>query len=92
MDAIYFLGDEGVPYLVKLAEDPDEFVAGQAKRFLANECLDAYFDTSAPASSIHELEKTQTGFGCYSLPQAKAYRCLYDYYEEHFHQLGQWHY
>lgn len=92
VDAIYFLGDEGIPYLIKLAEDPDEFVAGQAKRFLANECLNTYFDTSAPASSIHELEKTQTGFGCYSLPQAKAYRCLYAYYEEHFHQLGQWHY
>ena len=92
VEAIYFLGDEGIPYLVKLADDSDKIVAGQAKRFLANECLDIYYDTSYPFSSVGELDKIYTGFGSYSLPKAKAYRCLHNYCEENPDFLKQWRY
>lgn len=90
VEAIYCLGDEGIPYLVKLTHIQDEFVAGQAKRYLANECLDTYFDLSYPASSVRELVKMDTAFGSYSIPKAKAYKCLYDYYEENPDLFSQW--
>ena len=90
VEAIYHLGDEGVPYLVKLTDAPDEFVAEQATYYLANDCLDTYFDLSYPTSSAQDLVRMDSGFSGYSIPNATAYKCLSDYYEENFDYILQW--
>lgn len=92
VDAIYHLGDEGVPYLVKLTEAPDAHIANRATRYLANQCMEDYFYNIQQKPSLEQLKSGEkdTGFGSYSIPRAKAYKCLYDYYEENLDYANLW--
>ena len=87
VEAIYHLGDEGIGYLVKLTNAPDWYVAEQAADYLANECLDTYFDLSYPTDSAQDLVKKDSGFSSYTIPKATAYQYLYDYYAENFDSI-----
>ena len=84
---LYHLGDEGIPYLVKLAEGENTELAKQAKNYLAKAYLWDYFDNMQHEKDFtaEELQKNQTynGFSYFSLPKAAAYESLYDFIENH---------
>jgi len=81
------LGDEGIPYLVKLADCDDVEVADNAREELKWIYKYNYFEPdyeNAPRT-VEELKKWElnTEFSRYSLPRAAAYNSLYDYYGRH---------
>lgn len=84
--ALYDLGDEGIPYIVKLTEDADEKVAGTARRCLANAYLFDYFDAMEDknAVSLEELRQNakNKGFSYFSIPRTEAYDSLFRFAEE----------
>ena len=85
VEAIYFLGDEGIPYLIKLVDSPDAAVSAEAAHCLAKAYRYDYFEDVAHIRhlTVEELKQHQidTGFSQYSIPKARAYKCLYDYLE-----------
>ncbi len=86
IQALYTLGDEGIPYITKLASDKDPSVAERAKRYLAKAYLRDYFDNMAGVETIkiEDLQKNEkdSKISAFSLPRAKAYDSLYRYLEE----------
>ncbi len=84
--ALYSLGDEGIPYVVKLADDSDPNVSFEAKRYLADAYIYDYFEDMQDAEyfTAHDLRKQRKdkGFARFSLPKAEAYESLYEYIEE----------
>lgn len=80
------LGDEGIPYIVKLAGDEDTQVAQTAKEYLSTAYLYHYFDNmwTAESFTVDTLKKNEKnqGFSCYSIPRAVAYNSLYKYIEQ----------
>ena len=85
VEAMYDLGDEGIPYLVKLAEGSDQALAERAERYLAKAYVYDYFDNLRHMKfTVSDLEenKRYTGFQCFSIPRARAYECLYTVLEE----------
>ncbi len=83
--ALYDLGDEGIPYLVELAEkDPD--YGREAMTYLANAYLYDYFDNMRYKDdfTVEELKENQkhTEFGYYSIPKQRAYNSLYEFVEK----------
>ena len=87
VEAMYTLGDEGIPYVVKLTSDKNPVVAQKAKRYLAKAYLQDYFDTvdNSHPFTVEQLRKTEkdNGFFAFSLPRAAAYDSLYRYLREH---------
>ena len=87
VEAMYNLGDEGIPYIVKLADDVDPPVARVAKHYLAKAYLRDYFEgmTGVKTFTIADLQKNEkdSEVSRFSLPRAAAYESLYDYLEEH---------
>ncbi|MBO5852890.1 MAG: DUF4173 domain-containing protein [Clostridia bacterium] len=86
INALYELGDEGVPYIVKLTEDKDYFVSESAKKYLARAIVYNYFedlfeDSDLSASSLKEKEK-EKGFERFSIPKAIAYESIYQFLEQ----------
>jgi hypothetical protein len=85
--ALYDLGDEGVPYLAKLADDKDEKVVKEAKKYLAQAFAFDYFEDmhNAMVFSPDTLKgKEKYGsFGHFSLPRKAAYQSLYTFLTEH---------
>ena len=83
VQAIYFLGDEGVPYLAKLTKDNDYVVARQAKRYLHSCYRYDYFDgpDNFTVKELREKDK-RSGLDGFNIPNAIAYDVLYDYIEE----------
>lgn len=84
--AMYDLGDEGIPYLVKLAKSNDNNVSYQAERYLAEAYMFDYFEGLQNANyfSAEKLDKYRkySGFDSYSIPKEQAYNALYGYIEE----------
>jgi len=85
VEALYNLGDEGIPYLVKLAEGNDETLSRAAEYYLAQAYVYDYFDNLEQREfTLSDLQKNQkeTDFQYLSIPQARAYKCLYTFLEE----------
>ncbi len=87
IEALYDLGDEGIPYIVHLAADENKAVAQGAKRYLAEAYLYDYFDDMADAKqfTVDELKQNRKdkGFERFSIPKAVAYDSLYQFLEDH---------
>lgn len=86
VDALYNLGDEGIPYIVKLASCNREGAAREAQKYLAQAYLYDYFDDmenaeNFTAEDLKQNRKTK-GFEHFNLPEAKAYDSLYEFLEE----------
>ncbi len=85
INAIYELGDEGVPYLTRLAKSKDKNVSTTAKNYLYECYHGEYFKSNLPHDSIsaEKLRNYQkhTGFKALSLPKIQAYKALYEYWE-----------
>lgn len=83
--ALYDLGDEGIPYIVKLACSKEEDIAHEAQRYLAEAYLYDYFDDMQYAEdfTVDDLKQNQKikGFERLSIPKAKAYDKLYEFIE-----------
>ena len=90
VDELRDLGPDGVPYIVKLTEDPNPKVATRADEVLYDLCYDYYeydydFDSAGTRSSswapIFDFSvKTQSGFNRWNIPVAKAYEALDAYF------------
>ncbi len=95
IDALYNLGDEGIPYIIKLVSDADNHTAAQAHRYLAEAYLYDYFDDMQDAESftVSDLKKNQINkdFECFSIPKYVAYDKLYEFIENNpwFSQMCQ---
>ena len=85
--ALYNLGDEGIPYVVKLADDKNASVKKQAKQYLAEAYLYDYFvfEDTPKSFTVADLQKVEAGseFSQFSLPRAEAYDSLYMYLEKY---------
>ncbi|MBR3843923.1 MAG: DUF4173 domain-containing protein [Clostridia bacterium] len=84
LQALYDLGDEGIPYLVTLASGKD-IVAPQAQTYLATAYLYDYFDDMENTEffTVDDLKENQKnkGFQYFSIPKAAAYDRLYEFIE-----------
>lgn len=85
IETLYNLGDEGIPYVVKLACSKDKDVAQEAQRYLVEAYFYDYFDDMERSEkfSVEDLKKNQKdkGFSYFSIPKAKAYDELYNFIE-----------
>lgn len=85
VSAIYELGDEGVPYLVLLAESRDSEVRSDAKDYLYECYREKYYSEDIPESNFksEKIEKYRKykGLDRLSLPKIRAYNALYEYLE-----------
>lgn len=85
--AMYRLGDEGIPYVVKLADSTDVEVAEEAREWLEEAYRYDYFDNRGEQDprtlDLLQAREYGAGFSHYSLPRAEAYESLYAYYESH---------
>ena len=86
INQLYELGDEGIPYIVKLTCSDEEQTAKQAGKYLAEAYLYDYFDDMRNAEyfTLEDLHKNQKnkGFERFSIPKYKAYESLYEFIEE----------
>ncbi len=85
VEAMYSLGDEGIPYLAKLAAGSDETLSRAAEYYLAQAYVYDYFENLEHQKfTLSDLQKNQkeTGFQYFSIPSARAYECLYTFLEE----------
>ncbi len=84
--ALYELGDEGIPYVIRIACSKDENVAPAAQKYLAEAYLYDYFDDMQYALdfTIDDLKEKQMnkGFERFSIPKANAYNELYKFIEK----------
>lgn len=78
---IYKLGDEGIPYLVKLTEDKDEEVVTLAHTYLEKAITNRYYNTDYNYfKGEYTIEgKRFDSFDNYSISRAKAYKLLDEY-------------
>lgn len=85
VEAMYNLGDEGIPYLTKLACSKDSEVALEAQRYLAIVYTEDYFVDmyNLDEFDAKTLEKHQkyTGFSYFNIPRNRAYKALYKFIE-----------
>jgi len=86
VEALYQLGDEGIPYIVKLASSNDVIVSSEAQTHLREAYLYDYFDNmeNAVSFTVDELKenKKTKGVECYMIPKHRAYHSLYEYIED----------
>jgi len=82
VDAIYDLGDEGIPYLVKLADDDDAMVSRIAENRLEFAVKYDYYDFYYENGSYVLGEKYYDDIGEYSIARASAYEALEEYIED----------
>lgn len=87
VEAMYNLGDEGIPYITQLAYSENGVISREAKECLAQAYIYDYFDGTgydAQDFSIDDLTKNQKdkGFERFSIPKAAAYSELYEYIEK----------
>ena len=83
--ALYGLGDEGIPYLVALAQnDPD--YGREAMTYLSNAYLYDYFEDMKykDTFTLEELKENRKwkAFGYFSIPKQRAYNSLYEFVEK----------
>lgn len=87
IEAIYNLGDEGIPYVVRLACSKDEMIADEAKEYLSYAyCDNVYFDNIKCTDNftVDDLKQNQKqkGFEQFSIPRDNAYDALYNFLEK----------
>lgn len=85
VQAMYALGDEGIPYLIKLTSAEDAAIGNEAKHCLAKAYLYDYFEgmqhtQNFTAEDLRAKQKSK-GFEQFSIPKASAYESLYEYIE-----------
>ncbi len=86
VEAMYNLGDEGVPYLTKLACSKNKDVANDAQYYLAKAYMEDYFEDMHFAEgfdtqALREHQKYKS-FSYFSLPKSRAYNMLYSFLEK----------
>lgn len=86
VEAIYNLGDEGIPYLAKLACSKKTDIAKDAQHYLAKAYIEDYFEDMdfAEGFDVQALRERQKykGFSFFNLPRNKAYNTLYRFLED----------
>ena len=87
IEAIYNLGDEGIPYITRLAYSKDKMIADEAKEYLSYAyCDNVYFDNIKCTDNftVDDLKQNQKqkGFEQFSIPRDKAYDALYTFLEK----------
>lgn len=86
VQAMYELGDEGIPYVARLTYCVDEAVAAPAKERLVDAYLYDYFEGMESAGGITvealRAREKDKGFAHFSFPRQTAYDTLYRYVEE----------
>lgn len=86
IEALYDLGEEGIPYIVKLATDSDASVKKTARQYLAKAYLRDYFEGVEELQSftVEDLQKRETDgkVSQLNLPKIEAYDSLYGYLRE----------
>lgn len=86
VDALYNLGDEGIPYIIALTEDTDFDTAQNAKQYLVEAYWFDYFDNMQGEHdltvSVLKRNEKHTGFSYFSVPRAKAYDALYEFIQD----------
>lgn len=84
--ALYNLGDEGVPYLVKFACAKDQELAIRSQEYLSKIYSEEYFDNMMVETNftVEDLKKNEknTSFSRFSIPKQKAYSALYGFLEK----------
>ena len=87
VDAMNDLGDEGIPYLVKLADCTNVDVADSARHYLKEAYLWDYFEDTYDLvlPTVKELKSYENNpeFSHYSIPRQQAYDNLYAYLDQH---------
>ncbi len=83
VEAIYKLGDEGVPYLLKLTEDDDATVSGRAHNYIDKMIWKKYYETELDYNKHVINTKRYNSLEDYSISRAKAYEVLDEYISEH---------
>lgn len=86
IEAMYNLGDEGIPYIVKLSCSKNKLVAKEAQRYLAKAYTEDYFVDMHFAEGFntktlrhHQKHKS---FSYFSLPKSRAYNYLYAFLDK----------
>ncbi len=83
ISTIYYLGDEGIPYLAKLANDKNEDVAHKAKLKLSSSFNDYYeVEYNGKLNKYKVEEKKYTKLEQFNLPRNRAYKVLDDLLKE----------
>lgn len=86
IETIYELGDEGIPYIIRLSVSDDHETAMNARRYLAKIYLYDYFDNMKYSQNftVEDLKKNQkyNDFECFSFPRHNAYKMLYEFIEK----------
>ena len=86
IEAIYNLGDEGIPYILKLGASKDEDVALKAQQYLAKAYVYDYFNNMENAEDFTiedlKLNEKNKGFSHLSIPRYKAYNQLYTFIDK----------
>ena len=86
VEAMYNLGDEGIPYLARLAYSKDKDVAKDAQHYLAKAYIEDYFvdmhfAEGFDVDAIRERRKYKS-FSYFSIPKNRAYNTLYSFLEK----------
>lgn len=79
VSTIYYIGDEGVPYLAKLADDENKTIARLAKENLFY-CFEDYYEAeyNYQLNKLEVGEKKYKGIGEFSFARSRAYEVLDD--------------
>lgn len=93
VEALYNLGDEGIPYIARLAYNKNQTVSTDAKHYLAQAYLYDYFDNMSNTLnfSVEDLRNNQKnkGLSYFSIPRNRAYNELYELIEKN-PQFSSW--
>ncbi len=86
IETLYNLGDEGIPYVVKLACSKDNEVAKEAQRYLKKAYKHDYFYNTYAVKNftIEDFKKNSRdkGFESFNIPKRRAYDYLYEFLEK----------
>ncbi len=86
IEALYNLGDEGIPYIIKLGASKDKDIALKSQHYLAKAYLYDYFDNieNFDDFTIEDLKNNEKNkvFSYFSIPRYKAYDKLYKFIEK----------
>lgn len=95
IDAIYDLGHEGVPYLIKLAQDENLLVSDEAHEYLYGILADGGYDmkvtTDSDGYSVTHKKNRNMGLADFSIPEYRANKALTEYVKKNSDFIGeQW--
>ncbi|MBQ5884961.1 MAG: DUF4173 domain-containing protein [Clostridia bacterium] len=93
--ALYYLGPEGIPYLIKLSEDKDKEVSFEAEKMLYNALLYGNYEykivENVKGPKLEKNENRINGLGSYCYPLMRAEKMLNEFIENNGNFLSkQW--